>query len=408
MNHSVFLALLVLSTATSSKAAQQISVDTVPAYGTLGSITGTVSGVDPNTHHVAVFISIEGAGWWTKPTFGTPTVPIAPSGSFSADVGTGGPLSLDSRATIFCAALLPNTTTPPPASGAGRIPASLMPIAIDCRERYARTIQFAGYTWAVKESHLPVGPGQNVFSDRIEDVFVDHQDRLHMCVAFHDGQWWSTELLLLDHLGYGTYLVQTDSELDALDVNVTVGLFLWDSYGDEETVPGGAHREIDFEDSRWTDASDLTNAQMVVQPYAAPDNLRRYTIPDLSLDAALTRAFTWLPHSIEFFALTGHHQPGSFPAMDVIDEYLYMHDPPSRRVPTAGRERLRLNVWLNNVQVTGGGVPAPAGGLPVEIVITDVVFVPEPDVGVLLSAGLTTLALLSRGRRAREENAFGS
>jgi hypothetical protein len=398
--------VLAFASGASTAAAQSISVDTVPAYGTLGFITGTVTGVDPSLHHVAVYIQIEGAGWWTKPSSASPTVPVGPTGSFSADVGTGGAGSLDGRATIFCAALLPDTTTPPLALGTERIPAALSPLAIDCAERYGRTLEFAGYTWAVKEAPLPVGPGGNVFSDRVEDVFVDG-DGLHLRAAFHDGQWWSTEVILLTHLGYGTYAVQTDSELDDLDVNVTFGMFTWDAYGDEETVPGATHREIDFEDSRWTNAADPTNAQMVVQPYTAPDNLRRYTLPDLSADPALTRFFRWRPDSIEFVALTGHHSPDSqegLPAASIIDEYLYLHDPPVRHVPTAGREYLRLNLWLNNTALGGGGAggpPQPAGGQPVEVVITDVLYVPEPAAAVLQSLGLAALALLSRSRRAR-------
>jgi hypothetical protein len=375
-------------------AAQTISVDSVPPYKSLGFITGSTSGIDPNTHHVAVYIQIEGAGWWTKPTSMNPTVPIDASGNFVANVGTGGGGSLDSRATIFCAALLPDSVAPPVAAGAGRIPASLAPLAIDCHERFGRIISFAGFDWAVKESNLPAGPGPNLFSDRVEDVFVD-EDGLHLRIAEVAGVWVSTEVILLSHMGYGTYSVQTDSELDDLDVSSVFGVFLWDSYGDDDRVPGGPNREIDFEDSRWMNALDPTNAQMVVQPYTNPDNLRRYTIPDLASDSALTRFFTWLPGSIHFVALRGHHSPLSFPGNDVIDEYVYLHAPPANHVPSQGRERLRLNLWLN------GGAPQPAGGQPVEVVVTDVVFLPEPSRELLIFSGTLLLCLLARGRRAR-------
>ena len=230
-------------------AAQTISIDSVPAYKSLGFITGSTSGVDPNTHHVAVYIQIEGGGWWTKPTSMNPTVPIDALGMFSANVGTGGSGSLDSRATIFCAALLPDSVAPPAAAGAGRIPASLAPLAIDCHERFGRILSFAGFDWAVKESNLPAGPGPNLFSDRVEDVFVDG-DGLHLRIAEVAGDWVSTEVILLSQPGYGTYSVQTDSELDDLDVNATFGMFTWDSYGDDDVVPGGPNREIDLEDSR--------------------------------------------------------------------------------------------------------------------------------------------------------------
>ena len=70
--------------------AQTIAIDSIPAYGTLGFVDGSVTGVDFATHHVATFIHIEGSGWWTKPTFGMPTVGIGASGSFTVNVGTGG------------------------------------------------------------------------------------------------------------------------------------------------------------------------------------------------------------------------------------------------------------------------------------------------------------------------------
>ena len=170
MRRASLTTALVLALATASARAQTLDITSLPTYGTLGSITGQVTGVDPITHHVATYIQIEGSGWWTKPTLATPTVSIAANGTFTANVGTGGPASLDSRATIFCAALLPNTEAPPTVSGGGRIPAPLAPLAIDCEEQYARTFSFAGYTWAVKESPSPVGPGSNRFSDRERQV----------------------------------------------------------------------------------------------------------------------------------------------------------------------------------------------------------------------------------------------
>jgi len=381
--------------------AQTVSVDTVPAYGTLGSITGTVTGVDPATHHVAVYIQIEGSGWWTKPTAVTRTVSIGGGGGFSAFVGTGGPGSLDPQATIFCAALLPIAETPPLAAGAGRIPASLAPLALDCVERYGRTIEFAGLTWAVKGAPLPAGPGSNLFSDRESDVWVD-EDGLHLRVAEFDGDWWAVELILLSPVGYGTYAIQTRSRLDVLDPRLTFGMFVWDTYGDDDATPGSDHREVDFEDSRWSDALEPTSSQWVVQPFAAPGHLQRYTLPDLSADAALTRVISWEPERVKFTALLGHHGPDAttWPAASVIEQDVFAHDPPFQHVPPSGRERFRLNLWLNPLEV-GAGVPMePTSGQPVEVVIEDFVFVPEPGRALSAAAGGLVLVALARRRGA--------
>ncbi len=359
--------IALLAFATPLRADPTIEITSVPPYAVDGFIDGTVTGVDFATHVVAVYIQIEGAGWWTKPSFAWPTVSINASGMFTADVASGG---IDNRATIYCAALIPDTVSPPPAAGDSRIPASLTSLAIDCKTRFGRTLSFAGREWAVKEAPVPVGPGGNYFSDLPGDVWVDAEG-LHLTINFLDGHWWATEVILLDSLGHGTYTFQTASELDDLDVNATFGAFTWDSYGDEETVPGDAHREIDFEDSRWGDAGDPTTSQMVVQPFSVPGNLERYTLPDLSVDPALTRFYTWSADQIHFSALSGHHCPLDFPLPSVIHEYVYDHQPMSDHyVPTEGRETFRFNLWLNDV------ASGPDAGIPIEVVITDFAFTP--------------------------------
>jgi hypothetical protein len=351
-----------------------IAISAVPPYGVDGFIGGVVSGVDFATHRVAPYIHVEGLGWYTKPTFLSPTVLINPDGTFSADVATGG---IDNRATLYCAALIPTGIDPPAANGAPRIPASLVSLAIDCAERYGRTLEFAGRTWAVKEAPVPVGPGWNRFSDLASDVFVDELG-LHLTIHLHDdGFWWATEVVLLERLGFGTYSFQTASRLETVDRNATFGAFTWDSYGDQE--PGGPNREIDIEDSRWGNAQEVTTSQAVVQPFNVAGNLHRYTIPDLSTDPALTRFFTWAPEQVRSVALLGYHSPSSLPQEALIDEFLYMQDAGLNHfIPTEGRAAFRFNLWLNNVELGGPPPPVPANGQTVEVVVTDFSFAPLP------------------------------
>jgi hypothetical protein len=245
---------------------------------------------------------------------------------------------------------------------------------MDCEERYARTLQFAGRTWGVKEAPIPVDPGQNLYSERVEDVWVDGQG-LHLSVHLRQGAWYCTELILLESLGYGTYVFRTDSELDDLDLNATFAGFTWDPHGDGESVPGWPFREIDIEDSRWGNPGDPHNSQMAVQPFYVPGNVSRYTIPDLSADAAMTRLFRWTPTQVRFLALRGDGPLTTRPR--VVHDSTYLHAPgQAHYVPEPGRERFRFVLWLNDVAVGGSPPPAPAGGQPVEVVVTDFDFVP--------------------------------
>lgn len=370
---SLLLCYAITHAAPNAATGATVDITSVPPYAVDGFIDGTVTGVDFSTHRVAVYIQIEGLGWWTKPTSLEPDVPINVDGTFTADVATGG---IDNRATIYCAALISDDVRPPSAAGDPRIPSDLDSLAIDCQERYNRLLDFAGLKWAVKEAPVAVGPGQNLFSDQPGDVFVDDAGELHLTVNFHDGFWWATEVILLEGpRGFGTYLFQTASRLDMLDVNITFGAFIWDSYGDEETVPGSPNREFGFEDSRWGDSSDPTNAQAVVQPFDVSGNLYRYTIPDLGAAPALTRFFRWRPQRINFVALSGYYSPSSYPRESVIDQFRYTEDAAVNRfVPTRGRESFRFNLWPNNVELGGDPPPRPADEQSVEVVITDFKF----------------------------------
>jgi len=63
------------------RAGPTITITHVHDYGVNGDMQGGVTGVDFATHRFAPYIQIEGAGWWTKPTFVQPTGAIDPDGT---------------------------------------------------------------------------------------------------------------------------------------------------------------------------------------------------------------------------------------------------------------------------------------------------------------------------------------
>lgn len=226
-----------------------------------------------------------------------------------------------------------------------------------------RLLNFSGRTWSVKESSTPVGPGPNLFSGSPSDIWVD-EEGLHLRIVQRNGKWYSSECVLQDNLGYGTYVIHTKCRVDILDPNMVFGLFTWD-----DGAPQHNYRELDFEFSRWGDSLDPTNSQYVVQPFGVPGNLTRYTV-DLSPPRTedLTLIMTWSPGKAEFWTYYGHHFPDSAPDEDLAASWF--NEGPD--VPPPGGENFRFNLWL----VNGNPPQSNAGD---EMVITDFFYLsPNP------------------------------
>ena len=391
-----WLGLLLISAhafvaASASHADPSIQILSVPAYGSAGELQGAATGVNVQDYQVATYFYVEGTGWWTEPNVAMRTVPLNANGTFSLPILSNG---LDTRATIFATALVPKGYAPPGAAASGRIPAGLTSVAMDFKQRFSRTTEFAGYQWGVKESPGGAGPGSNRFSNTPQDVWVDKQG-LHLTVNNHDNHWWATEVINTRPLGYGTYVVQTNSRVDQLDPMVAFGAFTWDTYGDDSVGPS-PNRELDFEDARFGYAADPTNSQFVVQPFGTPENLIRYTVPDQSTDPALTRIMVWTPEGIRFLAVQGHHTAEDFAPEDVIAEWLY-----TGSVPEPGRAAFRFNLWPVNA-ILDGSVPKPSTGLAQEVIVSNFLFTPVPEISssISLAAGLAVLFLCAVYRRA--------
>lgn len=220
--------------------------------------------------------------------------------------------------------------------------------------RWHRTLEFSGYTWAVKASAGPVGPGPNYFSDSAESVWVDAQGRLHLRIAYREGHWRAAEVSLRQTLGYGTYTFTLGS-VDGLDPNAVLGLFTWSDAAEDH------HRELDIEVSRWgVPAND--NGQCVVQPYELPGHIARFPVlPGL---AETRHSIRWTPEEVTCRSdgLGTDGTPGA-----VIHSHSF-----TGWLPHSRDEHARINLWL-----IGGA--EPTDGRDVEAVISGFRFEPgEP------------------------------
>jgi hypothetical protein len=285
--------------ATTALAATSVEFTSVPPYGSFNNLQGKVYGVNPATNRIAVFIYLTGAGWYTKPSCGTPLTTIQPDGTWTADITTGG---ADQNATRIAAYVVPASFSQPCVTNVFCLPAGVeqqaIASAITTRvDPATRSFHWSGYDWWVKTATSPFDPGPNYFSDSTTNVFVDMQGRLHLRITHVGNQWRCAEIVSQTTFGYGTYAFHLASPVDALAPNVTLGLFTWTDQ------PDFAHREIDFEGGRWGNAADYANAQFVVQPYDQPSHLVRYRIPDPPTNSV--PSFNWQTNAITFFCATG-------------------------------------------------------------------------------------------------------
>lgn len=329
----------------------------VPPYETSEELIGRVHNVKPGDFKVAAYIFIEGAGWWTKPTFANPLTTINSDCTWSTNIATGGN---DIYATRIRAFLVPKNANPEASAGLACLPTSLNTLAVasTMAERNSGLIAFSNYEWWIKSSGSTVGPGPNFFSDSRQNVWVDGNDRLHVKITNRDNKWYCPEVILKDTLGYGTYTFKLEGDIGALDENIVFGLFTWDNDACSDHF-----REIDIEFSRWGDANGL-NAQYVIQPWNRAGNRRQWMLPT-SLKKSI-HSFHWTPDSIVFSSLNGD----SSAATD--DLILHAWTYKGTYVPETLYENLRINLWLFN------GLE-PANQAEAEVIISHFEFIPETN-----------------------------
>ena len=103
-----------------------IEFTSVPALGSYRNLNGIARNVDAANVRVAVYIRVDG-GWWNKPYWESPATELAPEGSFSVCIATGG---RDEHATEIAAFLIPAELYPPAMRGQPELPPDLFEKAL--------------------------------------------------------------------------------------------------------------------------------------------------------------------------------------------------------------------------------------------------------------------------------------
>jgi len=337
------LALPFQTQAQSGPATPSIAIVELPPWDPggpdkLGRIAGTSAGACADC---AVVLFSKGDTWYVQPFEAAPYTEIGPDGRWAAGIhlGTGYAALLVRRSYRPPSRL---TALPPVGGDVLAVAAEQASGGAAAMERSGKTLLFAGFSWSVKTSSGPVGPGPNVFAG--ENAWVDAAGMLHLKIARQRGQWTCAEVVNEKSLGYGRYTFTVDAP--ELPPEAVLGLFTWD----EATTPYH-NREIDIEVSRWRDPKNK-NGQFVIQPYTEPANIVRFEIPP----GPAIHTFLWKPGRVSCRSA----RAGS--------KTIYQHTF-TAGIPPAGGEHARINLWL-------AGAEAPSGGEPAEVVIRAFAFKP--------------------------------
>jgi len=211
-------------------------------------------------------------------------------------------------------------------------------------------INFSGYTWKVRNTLQPSGPGPNIFSDDPENVWVDEQGDLHLRITFRNEKWNCCEVELDQQIGHGIFQWFLIGDL-ILDPNVVFGMFLYKS----------DDKEFDIEISRWGIPA-ANPLQYVVQPAHIQGNMKRFP---LALQGNhTTHRILWVSSLVRFTSVHGHYEELPEQHFFIADWERLLH--PQEDITGA---KLLINLWLDQGK-------SPMGNQVKEVVISKFRFKP--------------------------------
>jgi hypothetical protein len=283
----------------------------------MARIAGRVNGVHESQR---IVLFAKSGVWYVQPYRNESMTTIQPDGAWSSSTHLG---------SEYAALLVRQGYQPPPTTQAlpvlgGEVLASATVRGTgDAGGFTARTIDFSGYRWDVRQRPSERG-GYNQYS--AGNVRVDDAGALHLAVnKTKDGVWKSAEITLTRSFGYGTYSFVLRA-LAALDPAVVLTFFTYDESGPPET-----YREMDIQLQRESPSAPIAGLY-VVQPYYVAANSARFTVPA----GPATYTLRWEPGRVAFVAA-----PGRRFSLHVAAESEHEF---TVGVPTPGQERIGINL----------------------------------------------------------------
>ncbi len=284
-----------------------------------GTIAGTVANVE--TDDVVVVVYAQTDVYYVQPVVDASIVPSC-----------GGVWSTATHGGARYAAILARSTWRPPPQMTSLPDVGGLILQVATAPESQRRVEFGGETWIVKSSGgVPFGPGNNLWSDGEENVWVDAAG-LHLLLVERDGRWTCSEVMSESYVGHGRYRFTVANALETLDPAVVFAGFLY--------ADSGLEADIEF-----GQVGDPVQAQYVVQPDAP------YAFGFDFGHGPSTHEIVWQPQRIDFSSRAGGAGEPSLPVAAWSR---------SNPVMVPQFERMHFNLWLAN-----GALPQG----PVEMVI---------------------------------------
>ena len=179
---------------------------------------------------------------------------------------------------------------------------------------FMKTIKFSGHTWVIKSANCK-GPGSNNWNE--SNVHVDREGNLHLRINKFAEKWSCAEVFSEDNAQYGEYDFYVSSNVELLDKNIVLGIFIYEN----------DKKEIDIE---FHDKETLYTVQ--------PDKPHRFK---MNLQG------NYSTHSILFNAdligFSSYHGHG-FRSDLLIDKW----NSPTEFLVNPKKAHLHINFWLKN------------------------------------------------------------
>ncbi len=216
-------------------------------------------------------------------------------------------------------------------------------------------IRFAGrdwwinYHWSQNTGTWADEPFKSIFDPKIVKAATDHITLQILPNPANPSAWLTSEIVLLDKLGYGKYLITAKTDAGGfadLDAHAVFGAFLY-QYSEAPPDQGpNIHREIDFLEVL---RSGEGNAQFTLQPWDGTGNTVKYfKIPPGQ--NTITIETHWYPSANGLMSIF-HCYLGDYTLANLppYNEAVGFWRAENRFVPqhtAASCERLHINLWL--------------------------------------------------------------